>query len=585
MFEENKVLVANATGRKGIRWIDILLLLTTAFLMFWGLGGRGLWGSEGRWAEITREMFLTGDFFHPTIGGQAYFDKPLLTYWFVAVVSFFSGTLNEWVVRIPSAVAGVVAVWATMLLGRRIWSDRVGSVAGWLLLTSYGVIFWSRVAAADTENLAVITVCILWYWSRRDRLNFKTFVIFYLIAFVGAQTKGLTAVVVPVLVVLPDIVMHNRLKKLLRPCHFLAFGLALMVYLFPFLYASVSQPAGYHDSGLALVFQENMLRYFRPIDHKGPFYVYLYAVPMLMLPWAPLFIAGLIGLLGIWKDLDRKTRWLLMAIGVVLLFFTLSGSRRDYYILPITPLCALLMAVFLVGVSDGRIDKARRVGIDIQKYICIVLISLEIGLPFILLFLPARKSFDFFVSLSVSGIIVGATASVAWLIVRKANFGKYSLTKQMQQLAGLVVVTVIMFGGFFCWQQNIMDNLRTEHSFIEEVKAGTSALPASSIGFYPKNNATLCFYLDRDEPTQIVNTAEDWQRFLAGGQPRVLITRRKYVSTVPQEYTTLVQAKPDIVEKTEVWDSASAKKNKWVAWFFNYKPTKSNAALEEKEKI
>jgi len=409
-------------------------------------------------------------------------------------------------------------------------------------------------------------------------------VIFYLIAFVGAHTKGLTAVVVPVLVVLPDIVMHNRLKKLLRPCHFLAFGLALMVYLFPFLYASVSRPAGYHESGLALVFQENLLRYFRPIDHKGPFYTYLYAIPVLMLPWAPLFIAGLISLLKIWKNIDGKTRWLIMAIGVVLLFFTLSGSRRDYYILPITPLCALLMAVFLVEVSDERIDKARRVGIDIQKYICIVFISLEIGLPFILLFSPARKNFKFFVGLGVTGIIVGATASVGWLIVRKLNFGKYSLTKQMRQLTGLVVVTVILFGGFFCWQQNIMDNLRTEHSFVEEVKARTSALPGSSIGFYPKSNATLCFYLDRNEPAQIVNTAQDWQRFLTGGQPRVLITRRKYVSTVPQEYTTLVQTKPDIIEKSEAWDSSSAKKNKWVAWFLNYNPAQLNTPPEEKEK-
>ena len=78
------------------------------------------------------------------------------------------------------------------------------------MLTSYGVLVWSRTAAADTENLAAITLCILWYWVRRDRPNFKTFLIFYLIAFIGALTKGLTAVVVPIAAILPDLVMENR---------------------------------------------------------------------------------------------------------------------------------------------------------------------------------------------------------------------------------------------------------------------------------------------------------------------------------------------------------------------------------------
>jgi len=31
------------------------------------LGARSLWGSEDRWAEIVREMRLTGDYFQPCI--------------------------------------------------------------------------------------------------------------------------------------------------------------------------------------------------------------------------------------------------------------------------------------------------------------------------------------------------------------------------------------------------------------------------------------------------------------------------------------------------------------------------------------
>ena len=55
-------------------WTDGTLWLVGTVLLFWGLGSRGLWAAEGRWAQVTQEMFQTGDFFHPTISGEPYFD-------------------------------------------------------------------------------------------------------------------------------------------------------------------------------------------------------------------------------------------------------------------------------------------------------------------------------------------------------------------------------------------------------------------------------------------------------------------------------------------------------------------------------
>ena len=204
------------------RWADLLLLAAAFLLLFWGLGQRMLFGSEGRWAEIAREMLLSKDFFHPTIGGEPYFDKPLLTYWLIVGVSAVFGKVNELTARIPSAVAGVAAVWATMNIGKRLWSAQVGRIAGWILLTTYGLMFWSRAAAADTENLAAIMLCTAWYWARRDKPGFVTFLIFYLVAFSGALTKGLGAIVIAILVVLPDLIQEKRWKALLMPSHFVA---------------------------------------------------------------------------------------------------------------------------------------------------------------------------------------------------------------------------------------------------------------------------------------------------------------------------------------------------------------------------
>jgi len=304
-----------------------------------------------------------------------------------------------------------------------------------------------------------------------------------------------------------------------------------------------------------------------------------------MLPWAPLFAASLVGLLSLWKFIDKNTRWLLAAIAIIFLFFSLSGSRREYYILPIMPLCALLMAVFLVYIPDIRMDAARRWGINIQKYACIAFVLIEIALPFALLILKARNQFDFFTSLSLSGMVVGGVALAAWLIVERLGFGKYLLPKEAKQVAGVIAVTVVVFGGFFCWQQNIIDNFRTERPFIEKVKARIGDSSFTSIGLFLSNDAKLLFELDGTKPVQIITNADGWERFLTDEHPRILITYRKYLPLIPSEYTEYVQRMPDIAEEIKPWDSVSSRKNKWVAWFLDDRQAKLSAALKENEEI
>ena len=63
------------------------------------LGHNALWASEGRWAEIVREMLLTGDWFHPAIDFVIYFDKPLLSYWLIALNPKLISSQNERTMR------------------------------------------------------------------------------------------------------------------------------------------------------------------------------------------------------------------------------------------------------------------------------------------------------------------------------------------------------------------------------------------------------------------------------------------------------------------------------------------------------
>ena len=84
-----------------------LVLVLAAVLFFARLGARALWSSEFRWAEISREMIVTHNYFWPTINGHVYYDKPLGSYWLVIPSTRFTGGLDEAATRLPCAIAGL----------------------------------------------------------------------------------------------------------------------------------------------------------------------------------------------------------------------------------------------------------------------------------------------------------------------------------------------------------------------------------------------------------------------------------------------------------------------------------------------
>ena len=566
----------NTETKMANRKADAFLLIVAVLLLFWGLGDRGLWASEGRWAEITREMFLNKDFFRPTIGGEPYYDKPLLTYWFIAAITAVTNRLDELVVRVPSAVAGIVVVLATINLGRRLWSEQTGRIAGWLVLTTYGLIFWSRTAAADTENLAAIILCVAWYWAKRDKPDFKAFLVFYLVAFLGALTKGLAAIAVPICAVLPDVVVNKRWRILFKPSHIAALVIGALVYFVPFVYSSVSKPGDYAASGIGLVFRENIQRFFAPFDHTGPVYTYVIYLPVLFMPWAPLLIISIMALIRKWKELDYYTRWLVYAAAMVFMFFTASGSRRSYYILPALPFCALITAVFLVYLRDIKLEGLRRLGLGIQEVMLGALIGLELSSPVIFKILKARTGFDVSGSIYISTTIISIFAIIVWILIRRSSVWEALKVKTDRRLSSVIAVTAILLGGYFCWQLNVGQQSRTERNFAVQLTSRTTHIPSERVGLFPKNDAKLLFYLNKSDYFSILTDKSKLKGFLMEEKPRVLVCKQRYI---PSEITEELKKYPQLTEEIESWESKSRRKERWTAWFLD-KPLDKNLEIK-----
>ena len=213
----------------------------------------------------------------------------------------------------------------------------------------------------------------------------------------------------------------------LSPAHFFAAIAALMLYVAPFVYSSSVAHPGYQASGLGMVFRENIQRFYAPFDHKEPFWVYFKHTPTLFLPWSVLLILALIALIPRWKQLDDKTKWLLKAAALIFLFFTASGSRRNYYILPLIPFCALLTAIFLTYIRDAKVDALRKLGLDIQQVVLGVIIALDLACPLLVpIAFKIMKKTDIQLppGIYAACISIGIAAVVVWIVVY--NFPRLS---------------------------------------------------------------------------------------------------------------------------------------------------------------
>jgi 4-amino-4-deoxy-L-arabinose transferase-like glycosyltransferase len=505
-------------------------------------------------------MRLTGDYTHPCINGSPYFDKPLLGYWLILPFAAVAGRVDEVVARLPSVLAGLVALGATLSLARRQGTTRQARAAGWIFLTMWGFMFWARTAEADMENLAAIVLAVAWYWARRDRPGFLAYLVFYLICFVGAQTKGMAAIALPVVIVLPDVVKDNRWRSYLSASHAWALLLGLGVYLVPLVYAELTR-SGYGESGLYMAFKENIVRYFQPFDHKEPFYVYFGYVPELVFPWTPLSLAAVWGAVATFRTSDWPRKWLTLSVLLIFLFFTVSGSRRSYYILPILPFLAILTAC----VFDAEAaDRWTRLALTIQGGLLWGIAAFEIFSPAIWPVLKSRIGFVASRDLVYATAVLGSLAAMSLLAERIWPNLQSRFTGVGPKLGPLVVAFVILVGGYFVLQDGILDRNRTIKPFSLELRERMGAVAPENIAFFGQCPTKAVFYLGQVRPMRILSDIDEVRSFLTpDGTTKVVISRDRFlkelVPALPKEAT----AEPTLKEKKKPWEK---QEDPFVAW-------------------
>ena len=335
----------------------VALAILCGLMFFFGIGRLPLIGpDEPRYAEVAREMFLSGDWITPRLGGINWFEKPALTYWLSAAGYKLFG-VSEFSARFGIALTAAAGVFLLYFFGRRIRSARFGYLAASVLVTCG---LWPAFARGATFDLPVSVAMLLallsffvWEGDSEAAANGRNrfWWLFCFALGLAVLAKGLIGIVLPCAIVVAWLLITRRLKIILSP-FLLAVGTMIFLATAAIWYGPIIARHGrvfIDEFFIAHHFQRYLSNKYR---HPQPVYFFILVVLAGSFPWLIYLCSGAWQTIKDWRErfdpVSDKWRiflWLWVLIPVI--FFSFSGSKLPGYILPVFPAVAMLVALEL----------------------------------------------------------------------------------------------------------------------------------------------------------------------------------------------------------------------------------------------
>ncbi len=343
-------------SRSGIRR-DLLLLAAGASVLYLvSLGARDLWQpNEPTYGQAVAEMSRGGGWLVPTVNGATFAEKPPLYFWAALVSARLLRGVGETSLRLPLAAAGAAGAILLYLMVLPYAGRGRARIAAALLATTEAW-FWNSRAVQMDLLVAVSTLASVLAVLRvvdGGAPALRGWALGGLAAGLGFLAKGPVAWACPALVLLAYLGATRRLGAALGAAPLAGAAVAFAV---PLPWASALLAAGQADFLREAILRQSATRYVRGFDHPGPWWYYLYYYWIDFAPWS--WFAPLAARMAGRDEKERRLdllAWLWLA--AVLVFFSLSSSKRSAYMLPAAPAVAILASGLADRLLSGRLDR------------------------------------------------------------------------------------------------------------------------------------------------------------------------------------------------------------------------------------
>ncbi len=433
---------AHRSEQAGLRsvWF-VVTAAAVAALWFGTLDARHLLRSdEGRYAEIAREMFASGDWVTIRYNGLKYFEKPPFHLWMTALAYEAFG-VGDWQARLWVACSGALGTLATMLAAQRWFGARVGLLTGLVLIAAPTWNLGAHFNSLDMSvsgALAVVLGATLVAQHPQTQARGRWMALAWAAMGVAVLTKGLIGIVLPGLA-LVVYTLWSRDWAVWRRLHIASGSLVLLAITVPWFWLVAER----NPEFLRFFFiHEHFQRYTSGVHQRGaPWWFFVPQLLVGMLPWLPLW-PGMA--MQAWREppaaglrpLHLLTAWAVS----IFVFFSASGSKLPGYILPVLPALAVLAALALDRMSSRAWGRTLVAAL-------VVAVALTVASPWV-----AQQSNDttpqaLFAAyapwLTAAGALLVAGVLLAWTLhargLRLASMSAYAL-------AAFAAATVALLG-------------------------------------------------------------------------------------------------------------------------------------------
>ena len=342
-------------------WQYLLIPAVILAVYILPLGSRPLiTPDETRYAEIPREMIVSGNYISPHLNGVRYFEKTPFSYWAFAV-SFKLFGMNRFALRLPCMLAMLATAWIICLLTGHYYDDRrTGLLAAAVFASMPFVYLLAGTAITDMIlTLFVTAATVTFFLAAQDETPMKKKIGLLILCGVSCGlaflTKGFLAFAVPAVTLAPYLIWDKKWKKLFTLPWIPLF--AMLVTVAPWCIAiHLQEPDFWHY----FFFVEHVNRFFgqEKAQHAKSFFYFIPVMAIAVAVWIPM----LPDLGRVWY---RKTagspllKFCICWLAVPFLLFSCSSGKLATYILPCMPPMAVLIASGLQQVFvEERRNKA-----------------------------------------------------------------------------------------------------------------------------------------------------------------------------------------------------------------------------------
>ena len=322
----------------------LLLILVAAFALLWKLGTGTLaaW-DEAIYAQVSKEIVQSGHWLTLHWEYQSWFEKPPLFMWIMALVFRGFGVSEFWA-RFPSALAGIALIAVTYLTGAFTHGKRVGLLAAAILLTCYHFLSFARFGTMEVM-LTLFVYLAIYAYLRLKNENQKWWYLVWSSCALAMMVKGAGGIIAPFAIVLA-LLFEKRLNAAVRSKYFWQGLLLALVIVAPWhilMYVWHGRPfideyLGYHVIARSTRVLEG---------HASGYFYYLGKLVDGSFPWCLLAPFAVVSLIR--RDRKGQSRsWVLLLFSALVLgLYTVIPTRRPWYIIPIYPALAILIAGFI----------------------------------------------------------------------------------------------------------------------------------------------------------------------------------------------------------------------------------------------